>query len=138
MRYTSKQDLLSLIDFVEQQVAFVLETTAGVNDYHEFLLSRTGMILFNSTCMCLQSVGEVIRKIDETTRGELLKFYPAVPWRQIVGMRNIISHEYLSVDPELVLSIVREELQPLQDELERIRQAVKQGTHDKLWANENE
>lgn len=126
-----------MIDFVEKQVAFVLETTAEVNDYHDFLLSRSGMILFNSTCMCLQSVGEAIRKIDEATRGELLISYPAVPWRQIVGMRNIISHEYLSVDPELVLSVVREELRPLQDEMESIHNAVKQGVHDKLWTNKD-
>lgn len=58
-----------MIDFVEKQVAFVLETTAEINDYHEFLLSRSGMILFNSTCMCLQSVGEAIKRIDDTTRG---------------------------------------------------------------------
>lgn len=138
MRYTSKQELLSMIDFVEKQVAFVLETTAEINDYHEFLLSRSGMILFNSTCMCLQSVGEAIKRIDDTTRGELLISYPAIPWRQIVGMRNIISHEYLSVDPELVLSVVREELRPLQDEMRSIHQSVIQGVHDELWTNENE
>lgn len=53
-------------------------------------------------------------------------------------MRNIISHEYLSVDPELVLSVVREELRPLQDEMRSIHQSVIQGVHDELWTNENE
>ena len=127
-----------MIEFVESQVEFVIDTTADVKDYHDFLLSRSGMILFNSTCMCLQSIGETVRKLDEATWGKLLASYPAVPWRQIVGMRNIISHEYLSVDPELVLSVVTEELQPLLEEVKTICAAIKAGKHDELWTKTDE
>lgn len=42
------------------------------------------------------------------------------PWKQIIGMRNIISHEYLSVDTELVFDITREELAPLLADLRRV------------------
>ena len=35
-------------------------------------------------------------------------------------MRNIISHEYLSVDTELVFDITREELAPLLTDLRRV------------------
>ena len=49
-----------------------------------------------------------------------LLVYPSTPWKQIIGMRNIISHEYLSVDTELVFDITREELAPLLADLRRV------------------
>lgn len=101
-----------MLRFVERQTVFVLETTADVKTYHDFLTNMSGMVLFNSTCMCLQTIGETIRQVDELTAGNLFARYPSTPWKQIIGMRNIISHEYLSVDTELVFDITREELAP--------------------------
>ena len=117
-----KVDLLivDMLRFVERQTVFVLETTADVKTYHDFLTNMSGMVLFNSTCMCLQTIGETIRQVDDLTAGNLFARYPSTPWKQIIGMRNIISHEYLSVDTELVFDITREELAPLLADLRRV------------------
>lgn len=120
MQSTSDKQLADMLRFIERQTVFVLETTVGMDTYHDFLVSQSGMVLFNSTCMCLQTIGETIRKIDDCTQGRLFALYPTTPWKQIIGMRNILSHEYLSVDPELVFSIVREELQPMLTDLRRL------------------
>lgn len=122
--------MLDLLNFVERQTAFIIRTTESVKTYHDFLLSDTAMVLFNSTCMCLQTIGETIRQIDNRTRGQLFAYYEEIPWRQIIGMRNIISHEYLSVDPELVLSIVREELPPLLQTLHQVIFDLKEGKYE--------
>lgn len=122
--------MLDLLNFVERQTAFIIRTTESVKTYHDFLLSDTAMVLFNSTCMCLQTIGETIRQIDNRTRGQLFVHYEEIPWRQIIGMRNIISHEYLSVDPELVLSIVREELPPLLQTLHQVIFDLKEGKYE--------
>ena len=114
MRFTSKQEFEDLLQFIERQTVFVLESTMKVSSVHDFLASMEGMVLFNSTCMCLQSIGEAIRQVDNKTQGHLFAFYPEIPWKQIIGMRNILSHEYLSIDPDLVFDIVREELPLLQ------------------------
>lgn len=122
--------MLDLLNFVERQTAFIIRTTESVKTYHDFLLSDTAMVLFNSTCMCLQTIGETIRQIDNRTQGQLFAHYEEIPWRQIIGMRNIISHEYLSVDPELVLSIVREELPPLLQTLHQVIFDLKEGKYE--------
>lgn len=109
-----------MLRFVERQIEFILNTTAGVKTYHDFLINDGGMVLFNSTCMCLQTIGETIRKVDDITAGNLFARYPSTPWKQIIGMRNIISHEYLSVDTELIFDIAHEELVPLLTDLRRV------------------
>lgn len=121
-----------MLRFVERQTAFTLKTTAHVQTYHDFLASEGGMVLFNSTCMCLQTIGETIRKVDDFTGGCLFAQYPSTPWKQIIGMRNIISHEYLSVDPELVFDITREELSPLLANLRRVLADIDGGLLEQL------
>lgn len=53
MQSISNEQVADMLRFVERQTVFVLETTADVKTYHDFLTSVSGMVLFNSTCMCL-------------------------------------------------------------------------------------
>lgn len=138
MQSTSKQQLTDMIQFVERQIVFTIETTAKVQTYHDFLVSQDSMVLFNSTCMCLQSIGETIRQVDERTEGKLFSLYPTTPWKQIIGMRNIISHEYLSIDPELVFDITRSELHPLLTDIRHILADINSGLRDNELKTRNE
>jgi uncharacterized protein with HEPN domain len=38
----------------------------------------------------------------------------SVPWKQIIGMRNILVHEYFRIDPETLWSAVDIHLPPLE------------------------
>ena len=131
MQSTSKQALIDMLRFVESQTSFVIKTTARISNYQDFLNSDDGMVLFNSTCMCLQTIGETIRQVDELTAGNLFARYPSTPWKQIIGMRNIISHEYLSIDPELIFDITSEEFPPLLASLHQILTDIDAGLRDK-------
>lgn len=135
MQSTYKYELADMLRFVERQIVFTIETTVKVETYHDFLGSQDAMVLFNSTCMCLQSIGETIRQVDDRTAGCLFTHYPTTPWKQIIGMRNIISHEYLSVDPELVLDIVRTELHPLLIDIRQVLADIDAGLRNEELAN---
>lgn len=130
MQSTSKEQLTDMLRFVERQIVFTIETTAQVKTYHDFLKSQNAMVLFNSTCMCIQTIGETIKQVDDRTGGKLFALYPQTPWKQIVGMRNIISHEYLAVDPELVFDIVKTELHPLLTDLRHVLADIESGLRD--------
>lgn len=130
MRYLSKNEIADRLRFVESQTVFVLETTAKVNTANDFLMSQEGMVLFNSTCMCLQSIGETIRQIDDRTEGKLLLLYPETPWKKIIGMRNFLSHEYFSIDPSVIFATVKTRLYPLLDDVRQVLADVEAGLRD--------
>lgn len=121
-----------MLRFVERQTAFTLKTTTCVQTYRDFLMSEGGMVLFNSTCMCLQTIGETIRKVDDLTAGRLFVLYPTTPWKKVIGMRNIISHEYLSVDPQVIFATVKVRLSPLLADLRRVLADIDNGLLERL------
>ena len=49
-------------------------------------------------------------------------------------MRNILSHEYLSLDPDIILDILRNNLLPLEDELLRVLKDIDEGRYDELFS----
>ena len=45
--------------------------------------------------------------------------YPSVPWRRIVGLRNVVIHHYFGVDLSVVWSISSQPRE-LKEEIEKI------------------
>ncbi len=64
----------------------------------------------------LMTMGESIRWIPEP----VLDAHPAVPWRTLRGMRNVVVHEYFGVDPAILWETVRGDLPPLEADLEAV------------------
>ena len=117
--------------FVEKQILFIQETTSHLSSTNDFLSSQSGMILYNSTCMCLQTIGETLKQVDNLTRQQMLKAcYPAIPWRSIWGLRNIISHEYMATDPDEIFSIIHNDLGFLLAVVQQIRKDIQRGILD--------
>ncbi|HEY5275588.1 MAG TPA: DUF86 domain-containing protein [Coriobacteriia bacterium] len=67
----------------------------------------------------LMTMGESIRWIPEP----ILDAHPAVPWRTLRGMRNVVVHEYFGVDPGILWETVRSDLPPLEAKLEAVLSA---------------
>jgi uncharacterized protein with HEPN domain len=56
----------------------------------------------------LEIIGEAARCVTEPTRDQ----YP-LPWKQIVGMRHRIVHEYHKVDPEMIWTTISDDVPPM-------------------------
>jgi uncharacterized protein with HEPN domain len=64
----------------------------------------------------IQTIGEAAQRVSADFR----LTYPQIPWREIVGMRNRIVHDYLSVDEDIIWEVVQQDLPPLVSLLEEI------------------
>jgi Uncharacterized conserved protein len=64
----------------------------------------------------LQIIGEAVRSIDPDYRNK----HPSVPWRLIAGMRNILIHDYGSINFEIVWSAVENNVPSLKIEIEKL------------------
>jgi uncharacterized protein with HEPN domain len=63
---------------------------------------------------CIQEIGEAANRVSDTARASL----PAVPWREIVLMRNRLVHVYFNINSDFVWEVISRDLQPLVGALE--------------------
>ncbi len=64
----------------------------------------------------VEIIGEAAVRVGTESREK----YPAVPWLQIVGMRNRLVHGYDAVDLNVLWDTIIDDLPPLIAELEKI------------------
>ncbi len=99
------KDILDAIDKIEEFV--------GNMDYGEFIKDDK-----SSTAVVkkIEIIGEAIKNIPKDVRVK----YKAIPWKDIVGMRNKITHNYFKIDYEIVWNVVKEKLPALKIQIEQL------------------
>lgn len=66
-----------------------------------------------ASCMLIEAIGEGIKQVDKATEGKLLIKRPEIPWKDVIGIRNHIAHGYFDIDGEMVLDVVKNDLDTL-------------------------
>jgi uncharacterized protein with HEPN domain len=67
---------------------------AGIN----WEIFQTDLMRQAAVTRQIEIIGEAARRISETTQAEL----PDIPWRDVIGMRNRIVHEYDRLNLEII------------------------------------
>lgn len=62
----------------------------------------------------LQIIGEAVRALPD----EFRQAHPQIPWKQIVGMRHILVHNYFGIDTTIVWSVIESDLPDLKVKVE--------------------
>lgn len=76
-----------------------------VQSIDDFLNTPEGLEKLDSICMKLIAIGESVKNLDKHTNRELLANYPAIDWKGVKGVRDIISHHYFDLDAEEIFNI---------------------------------
>lgn len=79
----------------------------------EFKNDRAAVL---ATLACIQILGEASKHIPN----EIKEKYSEVPWNEIRGMRNRITHEYFEVDEDLLWETCKNDFPELKQVLEKV------------------
>lgn len=71
--------------------------------YDEFTQNE---IVIDAVIRNLEVIGEASTNIPEDVR----KKYPAVPWKRMIGLRNIMIHGYFGIDLGIIWEIITRNL----------------------------
>ncbi len=100
--------LRHMLDAVSEALSFVKDKSV-----HDFVDNR---MLTLAVIKDLEIIGEAASKLTADFREK----HPEVPWIDIVGMRNRLTHGYFDVDLDLVWVTVIQDLPQLQEQLVKI------------------
>jgi uncharacterized protein with HEPN domain len=106
-----KDDRLYLIHIGE--CIHRIEEYLGDGGKDAFMASRLAQ---DAIVRNLQTLSESASRISD----ELKEKYPAVEWFKIRGFRNVLVHDYLGVDLDMIWNIVERELPGLKVTVERM------------------
>jgi uncharacterized protein with HEPN domain len=73
---------------------------------------------FNAVVRCIEVIGEATKHVPDGIRSK----YPAVPWKEMAGMRDKVIHFYFGVDREAVWLAVKERIPALKPVIRQILQ----------------
>jgi uncharacterized protein with HEPN domain len=85
------------------------ERSLGYVDGYSFEMFLADSRTFDAVLRNLEVLGEAAGQVPDAFR----EAHPDVPWRQLVGLRNVVIHPYFAVDPEAIWTIATRQLPPL-------------------------
>lgn len=99
-------------------IEHMLDCIQRIEEYTENSRERffNSRLVQDAVVRNLQTLAESSQRLST----ELKESCPSVPWREISGFRNILVHDYLGVDPEVIWSVVEMELPRLLDALKKM------------------
>jgi len=89
------EDILEAIDKIKRHIEGLTYETFVKNE-----------LVIDAVIRNLEIIGEASRNLPEDVR----KKYPEIPWGRMIGLRNIIIHEYFGVDLAIIWEIITKNL----------------------------
>lgn len=105
--------VLHTLDQIELAIGRLQERTKNIRSVDDFLSTPGGMEKLDAACMVLIAIGESIKNLDKVSEGKLLPTYPSIPWKKVMGIRDIMAHHYFEVDADVVFGVISKELDSL-------------------------
>jgi uncharacterized protein with HEPN domain len=105
-----ERDANLLLSDILESIQTIREYVGSMNNT-ELKADRKTM---DAVCKRIENIGEAAGRIPTAIINQM----PLVPWRKIKDMRNYLIHAYFGIDPDVVISVVREKLPELETSIQ--------------------
>jgi len=126
MQY-DKELVIDTLKQIRDALVTVKKRCSYAKSADDFCDSEEGQEKLDSICMKLIAVGESLKNIDKLTNKKLLIQYPHIKWKEIKGIRDILSHHYFDLDAVVIFDICNDEIVQL---LTTIHQIIEDIQHN--------
>src|SRR3989338_9852783 len=108
-----KKDANMFLDHIRDSIAVIEDAIKG-KSFEEFVNS---IVTQDCVVRSIEIIGEAANNLPE----DFQKEHPEIAWRKIVGMRNILAHEYFGVDLKVVWDTAVNKIPVLKEELSKLK-----------------
>lgn len=115
-----ERDLLIILDDILKAINLIEQYTndLSIGEFQKDTKTR------DATLRNLEIIGEACKLVPETIKDR----YNEIPWKKIIGLRNIVLHKYFGVDLDLIWYIITIQLPELKHEIYLVRDAINNNT----------
>ncbi len=113
-----KDLVLDLLYQIQEALKVVKKRCKFAKSEDCFFDTEEGQEKLDGICMKLIAVGESLKNIDKMTNNKLLNKYSHISWKDIKGIRDILSHHYFDLDASVIFNICQEHIDELIETIE--------------------
>ena len=98
----------------------------AIEEIHKYLVAVELPVFLQNSMMrfaCIKQM-EIIGEASNHLSTELKSKFSDVEWFQIVGMRNVFTHEYFGIDSNLVWEIIKNDIPELKGKVDHILRSL--------------
>lgn len=107
-----KKDIKTFLKHILENIKEIESYINGITE-KEFIKNR---MMQNALVRCFEIIGEASRNLPAQFKNK----YPQINWREIIGMRDIIVHEYFDVDLAVVWDTIKNDIPILKKQIQEI------------------
>ena len=100
------------LEHIEDACTYAINGYAKIGDEQ----LEDGDLRYFGLLQLIQTIGEAAYQLTREFKAD----HPEVPWRQIIGMRHILVHEYDKIEEQFVWRVLRDELPKLKAQVEQL------------------
>ena len=106
---------------IDKDIVLVHHILDAITAIHLFVkdLALVDFVADDLVSSAVMKKFEIIGEASNKLSPEFREKHKAIPWSEIIGMRNILIHDYIGADLEGVWNTIAENLPELQTELEK-------------------
>ena len=107
----------------ELYIADIINAMEKIFEYTEGMTKqefKKNELVKDAVLRNIEIIGEAANKLSE----EIYNNYKNVPWRRMIGLRNIVIHEYFGVDLNIIWKIITVNLPETRPEIKKIKEDI--------------
>ncbi|MGE4456601.1 MAG: DUF86 domain-containing protein [Arcobacteraceae bacterium] len=112
--------ILSTLDDILMSLKMIQKRFKHISSVDDFLSSEDNIERLDGISMRLLAIGEALKNIDKLTNNSLLIQYPQIEWKNIKGLRDILSHHYFDINADIIFDICDTKIDELVSVIELI------------------
>ena len=111
--YTLSNRIAGTLLQIKKSIEQLQDWNKDIQNVDDYYSTPEGMKNLAASCMLIEAIGEGVKQIDKLTQSRLLDERPEIPWQDVIGIRNHIAHGYFDIDGDIVLDVIKNNLDEL-------------------------
>ncbi|MEB3213601.1 MAG: DUF86 domain-containing protein [Leptolyngbyaceae bacterium] len=116
--------VLELFLEIEEAIRRIERRFIGIRSPDDFICDDNGLDRLDAIAMMLVAIGENLQRLDKLIDQNLFVQYSNVDWEGAKGVRNLLAHNYFSIDAQEVYRICADDIPSLKRAIQKIRSNV--------------